>query len=136
MTTTETKYRTITLTDRAPVRIREDLWPIIAHGSFTYHDGTIRQQANRLCDIDIRVRQHADGRSIVYGIYKYDTHFAHEQCEIYRVGVLLEPNADLTAAIKEIGNQLIERINDSSMHRHVRDTVDDCIADLPPETLD
>lgn len=40
-----TETRTITLTNRPPVRIREDHWPVIAHGLHRAHDGQIECQA-------------------------------------------------------------------------------------------
>ena len=133
--TTEAKTRTITLTGRAPVKIVEDNWPIIAHGHWLDHDNQYESQANRRWRIDIRVRQHADGRAIVYGVYDYDTAFQGEACEVHRVGSLLNAGADLPAAIKAEGKALIDRIIDEVLHRHVCDSVDACIADLPAEVL-
>jgi hypothetical protein len=125
----------IVLTGRPPVRISDDHWPVIAEGMYEWHDGEIRQQANRHVDIYIRVRQHADGRAIVYGHYGYDTHFTHEQSESQRVGSLLAPGGDIPAAISEIAAQLIDRVSDNRMHRHIRDVANDCIADLPPQDI-
>jgi len=64
--TTAPKYRTITLSDRAPVKIVEADWPEIASGKSW---GSQREsQANRRWSL--RVRQHkSDGRTIVYGTY-------------------------------------------------------------------
>lgn len=134
--TTAPKTRTITLTGRPPVKITEDNWPIIAHGYWADHDNQYEFQANRKWRIDIRVRQHADGRAIVYGVYDYDTHFQSEAGEAHRVGSLLDTSADLPAAIHSIRDDLIERISDADMHRHVSNAADECIADLPAETLD
>lgn len=133
--TTTPKTRTITLTGRPPVRIKEDEWPVIAAGSWSAHDGQIPQQADREWDITIRVRAHADGRAIVYGVYRYDTLWQSEHCETHRVGVLLDAGADVAAAIDDIADQLIERISDVDMHRHVREAADECIGDLPPQEI-
>lgn len=67
MTTThnEPTTRTITLTDRAPVEIVDSDWPIIAQAR--HHDGVIEVQATRKWWM--KVRQHADGRVIVYGAH-------------------------------------------------------------------
>ena len=68
MTTIETttpKTRTITLTDRPPVKIHEDDWPVIARAKDW--DNQHECQANRTWHL--RVREHADGRRIVYGVY-------------------------------------------------------------------
>jgi hypothetical protein len=68
----EQKTLTITLTGRNPVQIDKEKWPILAHvngdsgGDYGHH-----QQALRLGECDryrLTVRQHADGRSIVYGV--------------------------------------------------------------------
>ena len=133
--TTEPKMRTITLTDRPPVRIKEDQWPMIAHGRFKDWDNQYEFQANRTWQIDIRVRRHADGRTIVYGLYDYDTHFQGEQCEVRRVGVVLAPDGDLPGEIKEAAEQMIERVSDDGMHDHIRAAADACIADLPAQEL-
>jgi len=134
-TTSEPKQRTITLTDRPPVRIREDQWPVIAHGNYKDWDNQYEFQANRTWKIDIRVRRHQDGRAIVYGVYDYDTQFQGEKGEAHKVGALLAPDGDLPAAIKEAAEQMIERVGDDDMHRHIRDAANECIADLPAQEL-
>jgi hypothetical protein len=132
MTTKETKTRTITLTGRPPVKIREDQWPIIACGSYEAWDNQYRFQANRTTDLNIRVRQHEDGRTIVYGVYQYDTAFQHERNVTHRVGYVLEPGEDVIEAIQRVGRDLIDRDVDATI---VRDVVDECIADLPAVEL-
>lgn len=62
-TTTKTKTLTITLSERRPVTIVARDWPIIA--SVESHDGKVFVQANT--EWAIEVREHADGRRIVYG---------------------------------------------------------------------
>lgn len=134
-TTSEPKQRTITLTDRPPVRVREDQWPVIAHGSYKNWDNQYDFQANRTWKIDIRVRRHEDGRAIVYGLYDYDTHFQNEKCEAHKVGALLAPDGDLPSTIKEAAEQMIKRVSDDDMHWHIRAAADECIADLPAQEL-
>lgn len=135
MTDNTTKQRTITLTDRPPVRIREDQWPVIATGSYSDWDNQYEFQANRKWNIDIKVRQHQDGRVIVYSVYDYDTRFATEKSEAHRVGALLAPDDDLPAAIKRTAEQMIVRVTDDNMHRHIRAVADECIADLPAQEI-
>ena len=62
-TTTAKKMITIAMSEQPPVRVSAELWPIIA--SADWHDGKVECQANHVRFI--RVRQHEDGRRIVYG---------------------------------------------------------------------
>lgn len=131
-TTTTTKTRTITMTDRPPVRIREDEWPTIAVGSDAWHDGEIRAQANRTRTAWIRVRQHADGRAVVYGYYDYSSHFQGERDETVRAGYLIAPGKDLAATIRRVEATLVGDGADEAMTARV---AAECIADLPAEDL-
>jgi hypothetical protein len=115
MTTSEPKYRTITLTDHAPVRVREDHWPIIA--SARSHDGQVECQANRRWYLT--VRQHEDGRTIVYG--HYSSAFSNER-DLY-AGELLDATTDgdaIVSAIRSVGGRC-----------GCDELIDECIADLP-----
>ena len=116
MSDQSTKTRTITLTDRAPVKIVESDWPVIA--SAKDHDGQVECQANE--SWSIRVRQHADGRALVYAVY--DTSWQGRSGA--RGGELLERGADLAAAIRRVGERC-----------QCEQIVDECIADLPAEEL-
>jgi len=121
MTTTETKTRTITLTGRAPVKIREDQWPTIAEASGDSDgrgDCAGHQQALNRGGRDrytLKVRQHADGRTLVYGILDA------AGGEDYRGGELLGQDADVAVAIRRVGE-----------YCHLPDSIiRECIADLP-----
>ncbi len=116
-TTSEAKTRTITLTDRPPVRISEAAWPVIA--SARRHDGQIEPQANRRWYLT--VRQHSDGRTIVYGVY--DTVLTGG--EPLAAGELLDAGEDIVAAIRRVGK-------DAACSESV---IAACIADLPAEDL-
>lgn len=114
--TNDTKTRTITLTDRAPVRIRESEWPQIAHGNWG-DNASIPSQSNRGCDL--RVRQHADGRAIVYGVS-----WSQWRGESgWSGGELLGAGADIVAAIRRVGEALNESV------------IRECIANLPAVQL-
>ena len=116
MTTTQTKMRTITLTDKPPVKIREDQWPLIATAKDW--DNTYESQANRTWGL--RVRQHDDGRAIVYGLY--DSAYQGEGGR--RAGELVEAGGDIPAAIHRVAQDCgCERI------------AQDCIAALPAQEL-
>lgn len=114
MTTTESKTRTITLTGRAPVRINDADWPVIA--SARSWDNEHEFQANRTWRIN--VRQHEDGRALVYAVHT--TQFQGEADR--RGGQLLESGADIAAAIERVGS-------DCDIPESV---IRECIADLPP----
>ncbi len=121
MTDTDTadttpKYRTITLTDRAPVRIRDDRWEVIASG--LWFEGQYDFQANR--SDWLKVRQHADGRTLVYGGYNTK----YQGGTSLRGGELLAKGADIAAAI----NRVAETIG--------AQCAAECIANLPAEDLD
>lgn len=61
--TTEKKTITITMSETAPVEVDPEQWPVIASAST--HDGKVECQANT--EWVIKVREHADGRRLVYG---------------------------------------------------------------------
>ena len=129
MHTSNTKTRTITLTGRPPVTIREDDWPIVASAkgdSWTGCDPSRYCQAEAQGELDtwaIRVRQHADGRAIVYGILDGATAWTRTQGR--KGGELLVAGADLAAAIERVGADV--GIEDR--------TIRECVADLPAEVL-
>lgn len=136
--TTTPKTRTITLTDRAPVKIREDEWPIVAHGSYSNHDNQYESQANRKWKCDVRVREHEDGRAIVYGIYDYDTAFQGERGFAAKAGALIGASTDRVSAIRSVGETLTESAVEAGHEdfvAHISAAVRECVADLPAEEL-
>lgn len=131
--TNEPKRRTITLTDRAPVRIVESDWPTLASGTFAWHDNEYRFQANRTRDIFVKVRQHADGRTIVYAGYDTSSSWQGEADAKHRTGELLEVGADIVAALRRVADELTSRAG--GHEDEIRDCMNDCIADLPAVDL-
>jgi hypothetical protein len=134
MSETTTATRTITLTDRRPVRIVEEDWPVIAMSaddSWNHPDYSRYQQALNQGELDkysIRVRQHADGRTIVYAVFVGATAWTGNGDK--RDGEILKSKTginydDIVASIKEVGEAC-------GLPEHV---INDCIADLPPEDL-
>jgi hypothetical protein len=115
------KLRTITLTGRPPVRVSEDAWPIIA--SARRHDGKVECQANHLWHLT--VRQHADGRTVVYGSNTAGQGGVYQGWEEARAGELLDAGADVASAIIRVGTDA----------RCSKAMQDECIADLPAEDL-
>jgi hypothetical protein len=125
MTPTESskpKVRTVTLTGKPPVRVREDLWPVIA--SARRHDGQVECQANHLWHLT--VRQHEDGRTLVYGSETSGPGGAYRGYEEARAGELLDAGADVASAIIRVGTDA----------RCSQAMQDECIGDLPPVDLD
>lgn len=108
---------TITLTDRAPVTIVKDDWGVIA--SAKDWDNQHESQADRTWRLT--VREHEDGRVIVYGVYS--TQLQSERAA--RAGELVEANDDkgydyLAPVIRRVAEACgCDRI------------AAECIADLP-----
>jgi hypothetical protein len=119
-TTEEPKKLKITMSERPPVTIVKAEWPLIA--SATDHDGQVRCQANH--EWDIRVREHADGRRLVYGWMQGGNGgmHAHER-EVY-AGFLVTGADETVRAIRRVAG-VIE-------HDKLGD---ECIADLPAEEI-
>lgn len=63
-TTTTTKRIKVALSDEAPVSINPEEWPIVAEAS-RWSGGGAECQANET--LWLKVREHADGRRIIYG---------------------------------------------------------------------
>ena len=126
------KRRTITLTDRRPITINEEAWPLIALAE--WHDSEYESQAIRRQYL--RVRQHADGRTIVYATSTSRMQGSRD----YRGGELVTParhdgpdadgrtglDVEITAAIRRVADR-------GGLRDHL---IDECIADLPAEELD
>jgi len=132
-----TKHRTITLTDRRPVQIDEQEWPVIARAdgsSFGDGDPSRYEQARHRGEIDeyiMIVRQHADGRALVYAVVSAAISAWSQPAGgvDYRGGELLEPGEDLVEAIRRVGQAAA---TESVMPTHM---IRECIADLPAETI-
>lgn len=128
--TNTTKTRTITLTGRRPVKIVEDQWPVIASAtgdSYRGNDYARHNQAAGQGELDeyrLTVRQHADGRAIVYGVFAGASAWTGNESR--RGGQLLDAGDDLADAIRRVGEDC-----------NLPDTViRECVADLPAETID
>jgi len=160
--TDKDKTRTITLSDRAPVTIREADWPTIA--SAAWGDGEVPSQHNRAAAL--RVRQHRDGRALVYAVYRS----AWQREDDYRGGELIEApgagasvcdrgadiDAGLSPGVQTMehggcgGRWIVEQPHDAlpAAIRRVGERaaeyvasdrwhrlIEECIADLPAEDL-
>ena len=114
---TEKKTRTITLTGRAPVKIDEDSWSVIARAAKD-RDRNNQELSRRYY---LTVRQHADGRAIVYGIFSTSCQGEDDK----RAGRVVSNGKNVAATIAEVGGLI----------GAPESVIDQCIADLPPEEL-
>ena len=128
--------RTITLTDRAPVTITEESWPVIARATDSQHDGEYDFQANCSSRWIVRVRQHEDGRAIVYATYEYSTRYRGERGFIARRGELLDPGDDIISAIRRVCDDIAQAECSGDDSARWPTLAAECIADLPAVQLD
>lgn len=126
-------HLTITLTGRPPVRILKADWPLIASATDDRYDSEHQCQANREAAWALRVRQHADGRAIVYAVYHYTSRWAGEPEYHVRAGHLLAPGADIPAAILALTDELETRMPDDAEwgHGYFQRLGHECVAALP-----
>lgn len=103
--------RIITMTDRAPVKIRDEEWPVIA---------SARQDGGDTRTWLIYVRQHQDGRALVYGIHNTGWHDERDR----RSGFLLE--GIVTEA------EIVHAIHMAAGAIGAIGLAAECIGDLPP----
>ena len=93
--------------------------PVVASAS-----GASRGNCDYECDTyELRVRQHADGRAIVYAIL--DAASAWTGSEDYRAGELLDDGAEIATAISRVGREA----------GFPASVIRECIADLPAVVL-
>lgn len=117
----------VTLTNARPARLSTDRWPLIAKAST--HDNQYEFQANNVWVI--KVREHSDGRRIVYGWHDSGNGGCWAGFRATYGGFRIPSLAGgpdhvaTIAAIRKIG----ELIGDESLAA-------ECIADLPAEDLD
>lgn len=138
MSDTNTSRRTITMTDRPPVTISEEQWPLIATARETEHDGQVECQANRRSKWFVGVRQHDDGRAIVYATYSYSTHWQGERDYGAKRGVMLPINSDVTsviAAIRDVCADISDAECADGDAGRWQTLAAECIADMPAEEV-
>jgi len=149
------KTRTITLTNRAPIRIVEDDWPILAQG----YVGQGEHGDEYGWTIQIILRKHREKRElydvheIIHAKYEYrdpmdEVEPLEAKNQTVRVGRMLafydnlvdgrlrcQSIDDIWRHIRETGDELRERITNVEHRRQVVNAIDKLFADLPPHDL-
>ena len=131
-TTTESKRITITMSERAPLSIVEDDWPLIA--SAEWFNGQHECQANTIRRI--KVRQHADGRRLVYGFQRAGNGGQFAGTRNPAGGFLIGPRTDTEPRELSSGDdETIRAIRRVGGILGDDDLAAECIADLPAEEI-
>jgi len=123
MTMTTTKTITITMSDRAPIKVVAADWPVIARAD--WHSGEHACQANE--EAWLKVREHADGRRIVYADRDSGPGGMALGYRGTAAGYLIgAPNAEA---------ETVRAIRRAAGVIDKSELGDECIADLPAEEL-
>jgi hypothetical protein len=133
---------TITLTGKPPVKITKDEWPVIASADEKEFDNQYEFQANRTATWKLIVRQHDDGRTIVYAIHSYSTQFQGESGRDLRGGELLTVKdamaecvgdaAPIIDAIFRVAAEIESRMPEGQWSTRIFPRLaHECTADLP-----
>ncbi len=131
----EPKRRTITLTNRAPIQIIEDEWPVISHGMYGEYD----ENSPYSWKIEVRVRHGSHNRVIVHASYVSDGP-SDDDGQVVRVGRATSYGNPITSQglwtmMLEVGEELRSRIDYPKHQRYVTHALDRCFADLKPLTF-
>jgi hypothetical protein len=126
MTTTD-KIK-ITMSERRPMSIVKTDWPLIARGI----DYSGEHEFQAFDGAWIKVRQHNDGRAIVYGYAGDWDGGGRPERENRNAGYLIEADGDVVRAIHRVagvlsGTSMVGEMADAAARR--------CIADLPAEDI-
>jgi len=114
---------TITMTNRPPVKIDKDKWPVIA--SSKSFQGEHEFQAN--WKKKLTVRQHADGRTIIYGVYESSYRDSRDR----RAGEMVQSDGTTADLVGDTAPIIEAIIRVAGYLEFDRQLADECIADLP-----
>lgn len=120
----------IVLSERAPVTITEKDWPVIAKadafGNASGGPALVQAQANQ--EWFIKVREHRDGRRLVYGVNLRGNGGMPLGWKGSSGGFLLSGERDMQAATVRAIRRVAGIINNDYL-------ADETIAELPPEEI-
>ena len=134
---------TIPLSERRPVQIDKSEWPLIA--SADWHAGEHKSQASEVAYL--RVREHADGRTLVYGDRDSGPGGMRAGYRGLHGGYLLVPHASAPETmVAGLNGPLVSHrdVDPAEVVRAIRrvagaigmdDLGSECVADLPAESL-
>jgi hypothetical protein len=133
----EIKHRTITLTNRAPIKIVEGDWPIIAQGIVGQDWGEFGWE----CAFRIRRCQKENGHwpagdYIIHANYHFNSP-GEQDSQRVRVGRYIPAHdaaGNLWKRISEVGEELKSRIMADKHRQCATFAIDECFANLPAQS--
>ncbi len=135
MTTTTNKTITITMSDRAPIKIVAADWPVIARAD--WFSGQLECQANE--EATVSVREHADGRRLIYsGRGRGPGGMAlsyRGKASGYLIGAPSAADCTNGVARERHATETVRAIRRAAGVIDMPELGDECIADLPAEEL-
>ena len=131
------KEVTIRLTGRPPVTVSKEQWPLIATAEKEWHNGP-EYDSDQSSYWWMRVRQHDNGRAVVYAGYRYETRVQGEKdIEHYRGVMVPEGSIEaICAAVAVVASQISELPADGCDDEKWPALAEECLQDMPPERLD
>ena len=123
-----TKKITIALSDRRPITIVADEWPQVAYGE----DYSGQRDVQAFDGAQIQVRQHKDGRAIVYGYAGDWDGGARPERRNVTAGFLCAWPAGLVRAVRRVQGILAGCAHAGA---YAEGAAERCIADLPAEEI-
>lgn len=140
---TTPKIRTITLTNRRPVQIDEDAWPVLVFAKLESPAVVYGTLAPARIKASLYARRHADGRVLVYGVStviqdsrpaQRGASVSHVVQEEHRAGELLYQDGGV--ALQPSYGDIIAALRRVAKSAHISGGVaQHAIAQLPPERL-
>jgi hypothetical protein len=141
----EPKRRTVTLTNRSPIRIIEEQWPVIAEGrageewipnemywSISFH---VRFEKDQPMN-DLGRKYNRLGRTLIHARYEFVDADDEDKIQYVRVGRLLDNTVasaqELWEHMLAVGEELRGRIDREDLRRQVTAALDRCFAHLKP----